>query len=74
MTDTPTGTSTAKTAKHSASPFAMPNYEVPKFELSKMEMPDVFREMAEKGVAQAKDNHEKIQAAAEGETELLNSA
>ena len=69
MTDTPTGTSKAKTAKHSASPFAMP-----KFDLSNMEMPDVFREIAEKGVAQAKDNYERIQAATQEATELLKSA
>jgi phasin len=74
MTDIPTGTSKAKTAKHSASPFAMPNYEAPKFDLSNMEMPDVFREMAEKGVAQAKDHYERIQSATEEATELLKSA
>jgi phasin len=74
MTDAPTGTSKAQTAKHSASPFAMPTCEIPKFELSNMEMPDVFREMAEKGVAQAKDNYNRIQAATEEATELLKSA
>ena len=63
MTDATTGANKAKTAKHSASPFGMPNYEMPKFDLPKMEMPEAFREMAEKGVAQAKDSYEKIQAA-----------
>ena len=62
--------SKAKTAKHSASPFGMPNYEMPKFDVPKMEMPEAFREMAEKGVAQAKDSYEKIQAAAEEATDL----
>ena len=62
MTDATTGAN--KTAKHSASPLGMPNYEMPKFDLPKMEMPEAFREMAEKGVAQAKDSYEKIQAAA----------
>jgi hypothetical protein len=52
MTDATTGAN--KTAKHSASPLGMPNYEMPKFDLPKMEMPEAFREMAEKGVAQAK--------------------
>ena len=33
-----------------------------------------FRDMAEKGVAQAKVNYEKIQSAAEGARDLLNSA
>ena len=41
---------------------------------AKREMPRAFRDMAEKGVAQAKDNHEKFQAAAEGATDLLKSA
>ena len=79
MTETTTGTNKAKTAKHSASPFGMPDYGMPKFgmpkfDLPKMEMPEAFREMAEKGVAQAKDNYQKIQSAAEGATDLLNSA
>ena len=37
-------------------------------------MPEAFREMAEKGVAQAKDNYQKIQAAAEEATDILKSA
>jgi len=72
MTDATTGAN--KTAKHSASPLGMPNYEMPKFDLPEMEMPEAFREMAEKGVAQAKDGYEKIQAAAEEATDLLKSA
>jgi hypothetical protein len=47
---------------------------MPKFDLPKMEMPDAFREMAEKGVAQAKDNYEKIQTATVEATELLKDA
>jgi phasin len=64
----------AKTAKHTSSPFDVPNYQMSKFDLSKIEMPEAFREMAEKGVAQAKDSYEKIQAAAEEATDLLKSA
>ena len=74
MTDATTGANKTKTAKHSASPFGMPNYEMPQFDLPKMEMPEAFREMAEKGVAQAKYSYEKIQAAAEEATDLLKSA
>ena len=47
---------------------------MPKFDLSKMEMPEAFREMAEKGVAQAKDSYEKTQVAGEEATDLLKSA
>jgi phasin len=76
MTETTTAATKAKTAKHAASPFGLPdygipNFEMPKFGMSNMEMPEAFREMADKGIAQAKDNWEKIQAAAEEATELL---
>ncbi len=79
MTEATTGTNKAKIAKHSASPFGipdygMPNLGMPKFDLPNMEMPEAFRDMAEKGVAQAKDNYEKIRAAAEEATDLLKSA
>jgi phasin len=73
MTETMAAATKAKTAKHAASPFGLPdygipNFEMPKFDMSNMEMPEAFREM---GIAQAKDNWEKIQAAAEEATELL---
>ena len=71
MTVATTGANKAETAKHTASSFGVPNYEVPKFDLPKIEMPEAFREMAEKGVTQAKDNYEKIQAATAEATELL---
>ena len=74
MTEATTGANNAKTAKHTTSPFGVLNYEMPKFDLPKMEMPEAFREMAEKGVAQAKENYEMIQAAAEEATDLLKSA
>jgi phasin len=73
MTETTTATTKAKTAKHAASSL-IPNLEMPKFDMSNMEMPEAFREMAEKGVAQAKENYEMIQAAAEEATDLLKSA
>ena len=50
MTEATTGANKANTAKHTASPFGMPNYEMLKFDLPKIEMPEAFREMAEKGV------------------------
>jgi phasin len=39
--------------------------------MPKMEMPAALREFAEKGVAQAKDNYEKMKAVAEETTDLL---
>lgn len=51
--------------------FDMPKFEMPKFEMPKMEVPAAFREIAEKGVAQVKENYEKMKGAAEEATELL---
>lgn len=64
MTETTNAATKAKTAKPATS-FGLPHYEIPKFDLPKMEMPEAYRELADKGVAQAKDNYEKIQRAAE---------
>ncbi len=66
--------SKAKATKPTAFPFGLPNYEMPKFDLPKMDMPEAFREMAEKGVAQAKDTYDKAKAAAEEATDLLRDA
>jgi phasin len=76
MTETATATTKAKTAKHAASSFSLPdygiaNFEIPKFDMSNMEMPEAFREIAEKGVAQAKDTCEKVKAASEEAADLL---
>ena len=55
MTETTSAANKAETTKHAASSFAMPDYGMPKFETLKFglpntEMPEAFREMAEKGV------------------------
>jgi phasin len=51
--------------------FEMPKFEMPKFEMPAMEMPAAFRDLAEKGIAQAKENYEKVKSAAEQATEVL---
>src|ERR1700734_2218948 len=61
----------AKTTKSGA--FEMPKFEMPKFDMPKVEMPAAFREFAERGVAQAKDNYEKMKAAAEEATDVLET-
>ena len=53
--------------------FEMPKFDIPKFEMPKMEVPAAFREFAEKGVAQTKDAYEKMKAAAEESTEMLET-
>jgi phasin len=60
-----------KPVASSAPGFEMPKFEMPKFEMPKMEVPAAFREIAEKGVAQAKENYEKMKSAAEDATEML---
>jgi len=52
-------------------PFEIPKFEMPKFEMPKIEFPPAFREFAEKSVAQAKENYEKMKTAAEDATEML---
>ena len=75
MSETPTAAVTPKTkpkpVASSAPGFEMPKFEMPKFEMPKMEVPAAFREIAEKGVAQAKESYEKMKSAAEEATEML---
>jgi phasin len=68
-----TTTAKVKTNKPSTSPFEMPKFEMPKFDIPNVEMPAAFREFAERGVAQAKDTYEKMKAAAEEATDLLET-
>jgi phasin len=79
MTDV-SGAKPAKPAKPATSPvvpmfdmpkFEMPKFEMPKFDMPKFEVPPAFREMAEKSVAQAKETYEKVKAAAEEATDVL---
>ena len=51
--------------------FEMPKFEMPKFDIPSMEVPAAFREFAEKGIAQAKENYEKVKSAAEQATDVL---
>lgn len=52
----------------------LPTFDMPKFDVPKLEVPAAFREMAEKGVVQAKDNYDKLKSAAEETTEILEEA
>jgi phasin len=67
----PTPTSKPKAAATSAAMFEMPKFEMPSFEMPKMEVPAAFRELAEKSLAQCKDNYDKMKGAAEQATDLL---
>ncbi len=58
-------------AKFEMPKFEMPKFEMPKFEIPTMEIPPAFRELAEKGLAQAKENYEKMKSTAEQATDTL---
>jgi phasin len=62
-----------KPTKPPTGAFEMPKFEMPKFDMPKVEMPAAFREFAERGVAQAKDTYEKMKAAAEEATDVLET-
>ena len=62
---------TTKATVPAGSIFELPKFELPKFDLPKLEVPAAFREIAEKSVAQAKDAYERVKAAAEEATDLL---
>jgi len=54
--------------------FEIPRFDVPKFDMPALEVPAAFREFAEKGVTQAKDNWEKMKAATEEATDLIETS
>jgi phasin len=68
-----TATTKAKTAKHTGSSFGLPNHEIPKIDLPKMEVPAALRELADKGVAQARNTYESARTATEEATDLLEN-
>jgi len=51
--------------------FEIPKFDLTKFEVPKMEIPAAFRELAERSVTQARDGYEKMKAAAEEATDVL---
>jgi phasin len=58
-------------APFEAPKFEMPKFDLPKFEIPSLEVPAALREFAEKGIAQAKENYEKVKSAAEQATDVL---
>ena len=63
MTEATAGAARAKTAKHAASSSGLPN----------METPEAFREIADKGVADANATYEKAKVATEQAADLLKN-
>jgi phasin len=50
---------------------AAPKFEAPGFDPGKIEMPEMFREMAEKSVEQAKEGYARLRTTAEEATDLV---
>ena len=73
MAETTIAAAKVKTSKPATGAFEMPKFEMPKFDMPKVEMPAAFREFAERGVAQAKESYEKMKAAAEEATDVLET-
>jgi phasin len=71
MIETNTATNAKTKAKPAPGVFETPKFDMPKFDMPKIEVPVAFREFAEKGVVQAKENYEKLKAAAEEATDVL---
>ena len=66
----------AKTKPASAplvSPVDPMKFDMPRFEMPKIEMPAAFRDLAEKGVSQARDNYERMKAAAEDTSAMMET-
>jgi phasin len=77
ISTTPTKTKSKPAAAPSVADvpkFEIPRFELPKFEMPKLEIPAAFREFAEKGVNHAKDNWEKMKAATEEATDLIEDS
>lgn len=66
-------TATPKAKAKAAPAFELPKFELPKFDAPKFEVPAAYREFAEKGISQAKDNYEKFKVVAEEATDVLEN-
>jgi phasin len=60
-----------KAAAGEASKFPTPSFDMPKFDVPSFEVPPAFRELAEKGVSQAKEQYEKMKSVAEEATGVM---
>ena len=63
-----------KASTTAAPAFETPKFEIPSFDMPKMEVPAAFREVAEKSVAQAKESWDKMKAATEEATDVLEES
>ena len=67
-------TTPSKSKTKTAFDMPVPSFDLPKFDMPNMEVPAAFREFAEKSVSQAKDNWEKMKAATEEASGLIEGS
>jgi phasin len=60
-----------QTPKKPFKPAGTPKFEMPKYDLPTMEVPEAVREFAEKGMQQAKEAYDRMKTAAEEATNML---
>ena len=48
-------------------------FDMPRFDMAKLDVPVAFREFAEKGVSQARETYERLKSAAEETTDVLEA-
>src|SRR5437762_1563322 len=65
--------SSKKNKSPAPAPFVAANFEFQN-EMTKLEIPAAFREIAEKSVSQAKETYEKIKSVAEEATDVLEGS
>jgi phasin len=71
MTIMPETSETPMKSKPKAAAAPANVFEFPKFDMPKFEMPTAFRELAEKAIAMAKENYDKMKSGAEEATDVL---
>jgi phasin len=63
--------SAKRTAKSAAQKFDTPKFETPKFDPTRIQMPELFREMAEKSMEQAREGYARLRGVAEEATDAV---
>lgn len=71
--ESPKVEATVELPKFDIPKFEMPKFDIPKFDIPAMEMPAAIREIAEKTLTQAKTGYDKIRAAAEDTTGMMET-
>jgi phasin len=61
-------------AEKTAAIFGLPGFELPKFDMTNVEVPAAYRDMAEKSIAQMKQGYDKMKVATEEASGVLEES